>query len=55
MKHIGKTGTYFLNGLMVEVKIVDARNIRWGYVDFLITPVAGAGQVWVEQGKVRTE
>lgn len=52
---IGKTGTYSMdmaNRFCFWVKILDTRE-RFGDVDYLITPVAGSGERWVDSHKVR--
>jgi len=53
-EYIGKTGTYETGGLVVNVKILDARN-TFGRVDLLITPVSGLGQKWTMAAKVKME
>ena len=40
--------------LYIEIKIVDIREV-FGRVDFLVTPIAGSGQVWKAQHNVRIE
>lgn len=44
---VGKTGTINVNGLIVEVTIKDYKN-SYGRDRFLVTPVAGQGEVWTE-------
>jgi len=44
---VGKTGTINVNGLIVEVTIKDYKN-SYGRDRFLVTPVAGKGEVWTE-------
>lgn len=46
-EYVGKKATVVIGGLKVEVKIVDVKN-SYGRTRYQITPVAGAGQVWVE-------
>lgn len=46
-QYVGKTGTSFLGGLVVRVNILDVKE-AWGRQRFLISPVEGKGQVWVE-------
>ena len=46
-KYVGKTGTIVLNGLTIRVKIQDVKN-SYGRDRYLITPIEGAGVVWVE-------
>ena len=50
---VGKRCTYLIaRDVRVEMEIKDARCIRWGKTDVLITPVSGSGEVWVEEGSV---
>lgn len=50
---LGSTGSLAtLDGLTVDVKILDVREV-YGRVDFLVTPVAGSGQVWKQAGNVK--
>lgn len=42
---LDQVGILDLGGLRVEVLIVDVREV-YGRVDFLVTPIAGSGQVW---------
>ena len=47
IKNIGKIAEWKDgSGLKYEVKITDSR-LRWGAVDYLVTPVAGSGSRWV--------
>lgn len=46
-KFVGKKGTIFAGGLRVEVEIKDVKN-SYGRDRYLVTPVAGSGEVWVE-------
>lgn len=48
IEKIGTTVSISLNGLNVEVKILDVKQ-SYGKVRYLVTPVAGSGQVWVER------
>jgi hypothetical protein len=43
---IGRTGAVTFNGLAFHVRIKDTKT-AYGHVRFLVTPVAGSGQVWV--------
>ncbi len=53
MHLIGKRCSYQIaNGILVEMEIKNARAIRWGKTDVLITPVAGTGEAWVEDSSV---
>lgn len=40
------------HGLKYEVTITDSR-MRWGNVDYLVTPVAGQGERWVSGSSVQ--
>ena len=47
MKNLGKCAEWGDgHGLKYEVTITDSR-VRWGEVDYLITPKAGTGSRWV--------
>lgn len=46
--YVGKKATVDMGGLTVEVKIVDVKK-SYGRDRYLITPVAGKGEVWVEK------
>lgn len=48
---VGKKGTIFAGGLRVEVEIKDVKN-SYGRDRYLVTPVAGSGEVWVESVSV---
>ena len=50
-KYVGKTGTVLLGGLTVAVKIKDVKS-SYGHTRYLITPVAGSREVWVEAIKI---
>jgi hypothetical protein len=45
---IGKKGLVYLDGLKVEVEILDVKS-SYGNTRYLIKPVAGEGEVWKEQ------
>ena len=49
--YIGLDGSITANSLSVDVKIIGAR-IRYGHLDLQVTPVAGAGDVWVERKNI---
>lgn len=50
---IGKPAEWDDNhGLKYEVTIVDSR-MRWGKVDYLISPVSGYGERWVSASSVQ--
>lgn len=46
-QYVGKKGTIFIGGLNVEVKVLDIKN-SYGRTRYLVTPVKGSGEVWVE-------
>jgi hypothetical protein len=48
MADIGKKGTIVVsNGLTVTVQILDVK-VEWGRTRWLVTPVEGAHEAWVE-------
>lgn len=47
----GRRASMAIDSLAFEVEIKDAR-IRFGRLDFLVSPQSGNGQKWVEQHKV---
>jgi len=50
-QYIGRKATISLeNGLKVEVKVLDFKNV-YGRERWLVEPVSGAGQAWVENVK----
>ena len=52
IKNIGKVAEWEDgSGLKYEVTITDSR-LRWGAVDYLVTPVAGSGARWVSGSSV---
>lgn len=46
-KSVGKKGIIVSNGLTFNVKILDYKT-AYGKERWLVTPVSGAGQVWVQ-------
>ena len=44
---VGKVATIKLGGLVVDVKVIDVKN-SYGRDRYLISPVKGEGEVWVE-------
>jgi hypothetical protein len=53
IKNIGKIAEWGDgSGLHYEVSITDSR-LRWGSVDYLVTPVAGSGSRWVSGDSVK--
>ncbi len=47
MKDIGRKGTVVMGGLSVNVEVLDFKN-SYGQDRWLVTPLSGNGQVWVE-------
>ena len=48
-KYVGKKATIFSHlSLKIEVKILDYKK-AYGKERFLVTPVAGSGEKWVEE------
>jgi hypothetical protein len=45
--YVGKTGIISVKGLEVEVTISDVKQ-SYGISRFLVSPVSGKGQAWVE-------
>lgn len=46
-KYVGKTGTVFAGGMIVGVQICDVK-MSYGRERYLVTPLQGKGEVWVE-------
>jgi len=44
---VGKAATVKLGGLVVEVTVIDVKN-SYGRDRYLISPVSGTGEIWVE-------
>lgn len=44
---VGKRGTIEANGLTINVKILDYKT-AYGKERWLVAPVSGSGQVWVQ-------
>lgn len=40
--------------LKIRVRILDARQ-NYGRTDFLVEPVAGSGEAWVQEAKLESE
>lgn len=53
-KYVGKRGLIVTGGLVVFVKIKDYKKV-WGKERFLVTPVMGSGEVWVEKIELVTK
>lgn len=54
LNYIGKKGLMGMDGLQVQVRVLNAR-ARFGIMDFLVTPTRGGGQKWVESSRVRLD
>jgi hypothetical protein len=53
IKNIGKIAEWSDgSGLQYDVLITDSR-LRWGSVDYLISPVSGSGSRWVSGESVK--
>jgi hypothetical protein len=50
---IGKEKLLVAAFMNVRVRILDAREV-WGKVQYQITPVAGSGTKWVDEGSLRS-
>jgi len=51
---VGKTGSVFINELQINVKILNVKN-SYGNIRFLVTPISGANEVWMDESKVKIE
>jgi len=53
MKDVGKKGRIFMprTEIQVDVEIVDYKE-SWGKPRWLVKPVSGAGQTWVESVEI---
>ena len=49
---VGQRGRVEWNGIDIYVTVLDTRS-RYGHTDFLISPVSGVGERWVEHSKVQ--
>jgi len=45
---VGSRGTIFVGGFKIQVEIVDYKQ-SYGHDRWLVTPIAGEGEVWTEQ------
>ena len=50
--YIGQSGVLRCEYLSVEVNVADAKR-SYGRTLLLVRPVAGAGEQWVEEGRIR--
>jgi hypothetical protein len=48
---INRVGTIDVKGMRVSVMVTDVR-IRFGRVDYLVTPGAGSGETWLSEDSV---
>ena len=53
-KYIGRKGKIYSNGLTILVKIKDIKE-RWGQTRYLVTPLSGTGEIWVENIRIEEE
>jgi len=44
-------GRVNFDGLMVDVEVLDVRKV-WNRVDYLITPIQGIGEKWIESSRL---
>lgn len=51
MEHVGAVGEFAAGPLRITVKIIDSR-LRFSRRDYLIAPVAGKGEQWVEHHRL---
>jgi hypothetical protein len=51
---IGKNGLIELSGLIIRVNIKNVKE-RWGKTRYLVTPLAGSGEIWVENIRIDVE
>jgi hypothetical protein len=51
---LGQKGVYRINGLAVGITVVDVKN-SYGQTRFLIEPLMGNGQVWVDKSSIQLE
>lgn len=47
-KNVGKKAMILINKLLIEVIVKDIRN-SYGRIQYLITPVAGKNECWVNE------
>lgn len=52
LQAVGKRAEVSLGGLTVLVKILDVKQ-SYGRTRYLVTPVTGSGEVWVEQVSIK--
>ena len=50
-QNIGKEGTILLSSMRVSVRILDVKQ-AYGNTRYLVTPLEGIGQTWVDERKV---
>lgn len=47
MQVIGTTRSIFINGLTIDVEVLDYK-VSYGKERWLVTPLSGQGEIWVE-------
>ena len=52
LKVIGQTGTLDTNELSVSITVLDIKS-SYGQTRYLVQPVAGSGEVWVNDYRVK--
>jgi hypothetical protein len=52
--YIGKHGMLRIQDSPLRIRVIinDVRNIRYGNVDFLVSPIGGTGEQWVSESRV---
>ena len=54
-EYVGKIGSIKTeNGLTIEVVVVDVKT-SWGRTRYQVKPVAGSGECWVEEVKLKND
>lgn len=48
LENIGREGSIYLNDLRIEVVVKDIK-MSYGKVRYLVVPIAGSGEVWIEK------
>lgn len=50
-KMLGREGTIGINGMRIPVRIMDVKQV-YGATRYLVAPIGGTGQAWVEASRV---
>lgn len=51
---IGKTGSIYIQGLRIAVSVTDVK-VSYGKPRWMVTPITGAEQIWVESIELNPE